>query len=244
MHWILLRGLAREQTHWGGLLSALRDALPEHHFHPIDLPGTGVRFKDRSPCTIAEIRQQVNQQVSHIPGPYGVIALSMGGMVALDWAQHAVNGEIQRLVLINTSCGFSPPWYRMKPASLPRLFSLLGRRELFEREAGILALTSNQPVATATVKRWYSIQRQRPVSWQTALRQIAAAARFKPSAKRPIGSALVLASEGDRIVDWRCSREFERRWQWPLQVHPSAGHDLPLDAPDWVISRIVDYLRC
>ncbi|WP_246180275.1 alpha/beta fold hydrolase [Marinobacter changyiensis] len=131
----------------------------------------------------------------------------------------------------------------MKPTALPRMLGLLARRELFEREAGILALTSNQPVATATIKRWYSIQRQRPVSWQTALRQIAAAARFKLSAKRPLGSALVLASQGDRIVDWRCSQEFERRWQWSLRVHPSAGHDLPLDAPDWVISQIVGYLR-
>lgn len=243
MHWILLRGFTREQTHWGGLLSALRDALPEHHFHPVDLPGTGVHYKEQSPWTIAEIRQQVSHQISHIPGPYGVIALSMGGMVALDWAQHAALGEIQHLVLINTSSGFSPPWYRMKPTALPRMLSLLARRELFRREAGILALTSNQPVATAIIKRWYSIQRQRPVSWQTALRQIAAAARFKLSAKRPLGSALVLASQGDRIVDWRCSQEFERRWQWSLRVHPSAGHDLPLDAPDWVISQIVGYLR-
>lgn len=243
MHWILLRGLTREQTHWGSLRDALADAFPEHRFHTVDLPGTGVRFKDSSPWSIAGIRRQVQHHADHIPGPYGIIALSMGGMVALDWAQNVEEGKIQRLVLINTSSGFSPPWQRMKPSALPQLIRLLTRRELFHREAGILALTSNHPVATATIKRWYSIQRQRPVSLRNALRQLAAAARFKPAAKRPLPDALVLASRGDRIVDWHCSQAFESRWQWTLRVHPDAGHDLPLDDPDWVVAQITDYLR-
>ncbi|MDX1633559.1 MAG: alpha/beta hydrolase [Marinobacter sp.] len=243
MHWILLRGLTREQAHWGDLPERLAASLPEHRFHTLDLPGTGNRYRDTSPWTIAGIRQRVAQAAAHIPPPYGLIALSMGGMVALDWAQAEPRGRIQYLVLINTSGGFSPPWQRFRPSALPAVVRLLSRRELFDREAGILALTSNRPVATETVKRWYSIQRQRPVSRQNALRQLTAAARYRPRAQRPLPDALVLASRGDRIVDWRCSRALEQRWQWRLQVHPHAGHDLPLDAPDWVVAQIVAYLR-
>lgn len=242
MHWILLRGLAREQAHWGDFRQALAEAMPEDRFHAVDLPGTGVHFRDACPWTITGIRREVEKQVRHIPRPYGLIALSLGGMVALDWAQDAEEGAIQRLVLMNTSCGFSTPWRRMKPSALPFVIRLLARRELFDREAGILALTSSRPVATETAKRWYSIQRQRPVSRMNAIRQLTAAARFRPHRKRPLPDALVLASQGDRIVDWRCSQAVAEQWQWALRVHPDAGHDLPLDDPQWVIDQIRGHL--
>lgn len=238
MHWILLRGLAREQAHWGDFRQTLARTMPEERFHTVDLPGTGVRFRESCPWTISGIRQEVEKQVQHIPRPYGLIALSLGGMVALDWAQQAAGGTIQRLVLINTSCGFSTPWRRMKPSALPSVVRLLARRELFDRETGILSLTSSRPVPRETVKRWYSIQRQRPVTRMNALRQLTAAARFRPRAKRPLPDALVLASMGDRIVDWRCSQVMADRWQWTLRVHPDAGHDLPLDEAQWVIEQI------
>ncbi len=242
MKWILLRGLAREQGHWGSFVEQLRQAFPGHQFYPVDLPGTGVHFKDTSPLTIGEIRQCVQHQVAHIPPPYNVLALSLGGMVALDWAQHVSKGEIQQLVLINTSSGFSPPWQRMRPGAWPCLLRLLTRRELFQREADVLALSSNRPLALGTVKHWYSIQRQRPVSARNALRQITAAARFRPADKRPMPDALLLASCRDRLVSWRCSQALEQRWQWTLRLHPDAGHDLPLDDPQWIIDQIGQFL--
>lgn len=244
MRWILLRGLAREQAHWGSFFQQLKDAFPQHQFHAVDLPGTGVHFKETSPATIAEIRQCLQRQVAHIPKPYSLLALSLGGMVALDWAQHACDGEIQNLVLINTSSGFSPPWQRMKPGAWPQLLKLLVRRELFDRESDILALSSNlHNVDLQVAKHWYSIQRQRPVGVRNALHQITAAARFRPEKKRPLPDALLLASRGDRLVDWRCSQALAQRWQWTLQVHPDAGHDLPLDDPQWIIRQIEHFLH-
>lgn len=165
MHWILLRGLTREQAHWGDFPRRLEAAFPGHRFHTVDLPGTGVAFRETSPDTIPAIREWVCRQVAHIPRPVNLLALSMGGMVALDWAQHAPCGEIQNLVLINTSSAFSPPWQRMRPGAWPRILRLLAYRELFDRERAILALTSNRPVPLALAKRWYSIQRQRRSAW-------------------------------------------------------------------------------
>lgn len=242
MHWILLRGLTREQSHWGEFPQLLADAFPGQQFHLVDLPGTGVHFKDPCPESIAAIREKVRQSVEHIPGPYSLLGLSMGGMVALDWAQHVPEGEIQNLVLINTSSGFSPPWRRMRPGAWPRIARLLSRRELFDREADILRLTCNQPVSLETTKRWYSIQRQRPVSFRNAWAQMKAAAAFRPQPKRPLPDALLLASRGDRIVHWKCSQALEQRWQWTLKVHPSAGHDLPLDDPQWIIRQLESWL--
>jgi pimeloyl-[acyl-carrier protein] methyl ester esterase len=242
MHWILLRGLTREHAHWGSFPERLREVFPDHQFHRVDLPGTGVRYRDESPATIAAIREKVSGQVSHIPGPFSILALSMGGMVALDWAQHAPEGQIQNLVLINTSSGFSPPWQRVRPGAWPRVLRLLGRRELFDRERDILRLTSNREVPLSLAKQWYSIQRQRPVSRRNAVNQLAAAARYKPGEKRPMSDALLLASRGDRIVHWRCSAALEERWQWTMKLHPDAGHDLPLDEPEWIIQQLRNWL--
>ncbi len=242
MHWILLRGLTREQSHWGEFPQLLADAFPEQQFHLVDLPGTGVHFNDPCPESIAAIREKVRHGVEHIPGPYSLLGLSMGGMVALDWAQHVPEGEIQNLVLINTSGGFSLPWRRMRPGAWPRIARLLSRRELFDREADILRLTCNRPVNLETTKRWYSIQRQRPVSFSNAWAQMKAAATFKPQPHRPLPDALLLASRGDRIVHWKCSQALEQRWQWTLKVHPSAGHDLPLDDPQWIIRQLESWL--
>lgn len=242
MHWILLRGLTRERSHWGEFPRLLADAFPGQQFHLVDLPGTGVHFNDPCPESIPEIREKVRRSVGHIPRPYSLLALSMGGMVALDWAQQVPAGEIQNLVLINTSSGFSPPWRRMRPAAWPRIARLLSRRELFDREADILRLSCNRPVSLQTIKHWYSIQRQRPVSFRTAWAQLKAAAAFRPQPQRPLPDALVLASRGDRIVHWKCSEAFEQRWQWTLKVHPSAGHDLPLDDPEWILRQLANWL--
>ena len=242
MHWILLRGLTREHAHWGSFPSRLREAFPDHQFHMVDLLGTGAHYREDSPGSVAAIREKVSGRVSHIPGPFSIIALSMGGMVALDWAQQAPGGRIQNLVLINTSSGFSPPWQRMRPGAWPRILRLLTRRELFDRERDILRLTSNREVPLSLAKQWYSIQRQRPVSPRNAVTQLTAAARYKPGHGRPLPDALVLASRGDRIVHWRCSAALEERWQWTMKLHPDAGHDLPLDDPDWIIRQIRTWL--
>lgn len=242
MDWILLRGLTRESAHWGEFPGRLQSAFPDHRFHPVDLPGTGVHYLESSPDTIAGIREAVRRQVAHIPKPFSILALSMGGMVALDWAQHAPEGEIQNLVLINTSSGFSPFWRRMRPGAWPRVLRMLARRELFHRERDLLRLTSNREVPLELVKQWYRIQRQRPVSTSNARRQLAAAASFRPGPKRPLADALLLASRGDRLVHWQCSSVLEQRWQWTLRVHPDAGHDLAIDEPDWILRQLEAWL--
>jgi pimeloyl-ACP methyl ester carboxylesterase len=58
---------------------------------------------------------------------------------------------------------------------------------------------------------------------------------------------LVLRSRGDRLVSWRCSERIAERLSLPLRVHEghgpeAAGHDRPLDAPDWVCAQITDWM--
>lgn len=237
MDWILLRGLAREASHWGGFVERLQSSRPGDRFHLLDLPGTGIHHQSPAPRSLRETRLFLEKAYGQRPRPFGLIGLSLGGMVALDWAQQRPD-HCAALVLINTSSGFSRPWQRLRPANWPAIVRLLLSADLTRRELGILTLTSNTPLAPQVAEDWIRIQRERPVSRVNVLRQLSAASRFKPNTLPPAMPSLVLASKGDRLVDWRCSQKLAHHWQCPLVCHDSAGHDLPLDDPDWVVQQI------
>ena len=76
-----------------------------------------------------------------------------------------------------------------------------------------------------------------------ALRQLLAAARFRAPARAPQRPVLVLTSRGDRLVHTSCSEALARAWGSPLARHPGAGHDLPLDAPDWVVAQVRQWVE-
>ena len=52
---------------------------------------------------------------------------------------------------------------------------------------------------------------------------------------------LLLNGAGDRLVDPRCSDRIAAAFGLPLHRHPRAGHDLPLDAPDWVAAEVAAF---
>ena len=55
MNWLLLRGLAREQRHWGRFPALLSAKLPGDRVFCLDLPGTGTEHRRKSPASIAAI---------------------------------------------------------------------------------------------------------------------------------------------------------------------------------------------
>ena len=89
--WVLLRGLTRETAHWGDFPCVFQQALPGAQLHLLDLPGNGARHAERSPATVhalvADVRAQVAQR--GIATPVHVLALSLGAMVATQWAHTA-----------------------------------------------------------------------------------------------------------------------------------------------------------
>ena len=98
MDWIMLRGLTREQAHWGPLPEELATAFTGHKFHCIDLPGTGTRYEQDCPLSIEEITADIRKDLDGLGRPYGIIGVSLGGMVALNWAQKAATGEVAALI--------------------------------------------------------------------------------------------------------------------------------------------------
>jgi pimeloyl-ACP methyl ester carboxylesterase len=60
-----------------------------------------------------------------------------------------------------------------------------------------------------------------------------------PTPKPP--PALVLAGEADRLVHPACSRALAEALGAELQLHPRAGHDLPLDDAPWVLAAVAGW---
>ena len=102
--WLLLRGLTREAGHWGDFPCQLQAALPEARILAIDLPGNGTLHRQASPSTIPAMVAACRAELATrgVAGPVHLVAMSLGAMVAIAWAQRHP-GELAGMVLINTS---------------------------------------------------------------------------------------------------------------------------------------------
>ncbi len=241
--WIFLRGLVREQRHWGEFPAAFRRAVPDADIVMPDLPGNGSARLAASPASVAAMVEacRAGLRARGLHGPYRLLALSLGAMVAAEWCARYPE-EVAGAVLVNTSMRpFSRFHQRLRwqnyPAIAAAAFSGAARERI------ILRLTSNRHGADqALAAAWSAIAREAPVARRNALRQLWAAARYHAPAAPPPVPLLVLASRGDRLVDPACSQRLAQAWQAPLRLHPDAGHDLPLDDGDWVAQAVAAWL--
>jgi len=244
--WILLRGLMREQRHWGTFPATLARALPGARIVTPDLPGNGTRHAQDSATRVAAMVESCRQDLlaRGIPAPYHLLALSLGGMVAVEWA-HRYPQEIVRCVLINTSMRpFSPFYRRLRWQNYGALLRQLLVGDARSQEALILRLTSRRHAHgnPALLADWLSYQQEYPVSRRNALRQLLSAARYRAPASRPAMPVLVMASAQDQLVDHRCSQRLARAWQADCLIHGEAGHDLPLDEGEWLARSVARWL--
>jgi pimeloyl-ACP methyl ester carboxylesterase len=147
--------------------------------------------------------------------------------------------QVAGAVLINTSAGgLSLPWQRARPWAMGQILAAMATTDPLARERRIHALTSNRPDrAEEVVALWADLARRQAVTRANVVRQLVAAARFR-AAHPPAIPVLVLASSRDRLVDPTCSHALATHLHAPLEEHPTAGHDLPLDDPEWVVDRI------
>lgn len=244
--WVLLRGLMREQRHWGAFPATLAAALPAATIVTPDLPGNGERHLQDSATRVAEMVEFCRQDLSAraLVPPYRLLALSLGGMVAVEWASRYPH-EIASCVLINTSMRpYSPFYRRLRWQNYPALLRQLLFGNQASQEALILRLTSaSHGAQPELVQQWVRYQRQYPVSRRNVLRQLLSAARFRAPGSRPSMPLLILAGGRDGLVDPGCSLQLARSWQTAIEVHPAAGHDLPLDQPHWVAQTVAQWLE-
>lgn len=239
--WILLRGLTRDGHHWGEFPRRLERAAGDAVL-TLDLPGNGVRWQEPSPARVPAMADFCTRELARrgVEPPHHLLALSLGAMVATEWATHRPR-EIASAVLVNTSMRpFSRLHERLRPAAALRLLGALAAghsAEAFERT--ILGLTSwRRARDAALLADWAGWRSRHPVSTRNAVRQLLAAACYRAPTRPPAIPLLILSGARDALVSPRCSQRIAAAWGCRHESHPEAGHDLPLDAPDWLIERI------
>lgn len=248
--WVLLRGLSRASGHWGVfpecLLTELRSLQPAAQVISLDLPGTGTLRRQASPTQVSAIVEACRAELKRrgVTAPVCVVGMSLGVAVLSDWANR-YPAEIEAGVLINASLRpFSELFRKPRPLNYLGLALLsLSRFSARLREERVLSLTTRLTPTRSVIDRWLELQRQHPLGVRNTARQLLASVRYRASRTRPAAPMLLLCSKADELVDWRCSQAISRAWGAPLRLHTKAGHDLPLDDPQWVARAVVEWMR-
>lgn len=244
--WFMLRGLAREAGHWGEFLQQMRTAFPKHEIHALDLPGTGEFADIRAPLSIAgnaKFVREVFRRRRDVSRPGYLFAVSLGAMAAVEWL-HQDPSDVDGMVLVNTSFrGCSPFYRRLWFEAYPHLARAFKESDPRERERHVVAMVSNRPeLYDKIAEEWAEVQRRRPMGRDTFVRQLFAAARYRPPLEPPRVPVLLLNSLSDRMVHPSCSESIAELWRCELRRHPTAGHDLVLDAGPWVLDALRAWL--
>ena len=247
MNWLFLRGLTRERRHWGRFPAVFESANKGARVHCLDLPGSGTELLRDSPVSIHGIAEDVRVRWSELKktfeGPWSCLAISLGGMVALDWAATHPGDFERAVVLCSSAANLSLPWERLNPFVIKGLLEAGLVRESFARERRILEMcTALQTDPDRVAGEWASISSDSGRLRMTFIRQIAAATRFFAPARLSC-PALFLTSMNDRFTHPSCSFRLAKRYGAALRCHEKAGHELALDAPEWVASETKSWIE-
>jgi alpha-beta hydrolase superfamily lysophospholipase len=251
---LLLRGLAREKRHWRGFPQRLENALPGVQILTLDLPGAGTEHARPSPTTIAGITEDIRVRwlkAKSEPGappshaPWGIMAMSLGGMIGLDWLNRHPSDFAGAILCSTSAGGLSPPWQRMKLSVVPRVLGAFTQTDPVARERTILSFTTSARTPAEldqVAAEWARHPSDQPMSRQVVINQLRAGLTFRaPLSVAP--PVLFLAGERDQMMAADATRALAAALRAPVHVHPTAGHELALDAPDWLAEQMANWFR-
>ncbi len=245
MHWLFLRGLAREQRHWGSFPAVFERAVPGARVHCLDLPGAGTERGRASPAGVeaiaADVRGRWLALRAEHEGPWALFGTSLGGMVAMAWCA-AHPDDFTRLVLAgSSSADLSRPWRRFDLRVVPTGLGVLAERDPVRREEKVLSMNTRVLADRAAVALAWA--RYPPMAPGDVIRQLHAARVFRAPPRVAV-PALVIAGARDPLAHPSCSRHLASHLGAPLALHPDAGHELALDVPDWLAGTVGGWSSC
>ncbi len=234
--WILIRGLTRSYFHWFDFKTELQQALNLESIETPELPGNGYLSELNTPDNLTNCIDELRKQIQKIDEPVGLLGISLGGVIATKWA-HDYPNDISHLVIINSSFSSSPFYHRLKPKNYLKIILMTFSKNLDDLEKFILQTTSNTDLWKKKLQDGIAFQKKHPVQFQNLIQQLRLAqqANFKT---KPAAETLILTSENDRLVHHTCSLKIAKAWNLQAKIHPTAGHDLPMDDAAWIIEKI------
>jgi pimeloyl-ACP methyl ester carboxylesterase len=166
-------------------------------------------------------------------------------MMALQWADLFPN-ELASIILINTSDGrLSSPHERLNLKNYRKILKALRHmRDPISFELNLIEMIAQNLKNKEEVAKTFA--KATPTTLANLTRQLMAASTFRLPKKRPDVPALILAGREDAFVNPVCTKRIAKEFDLPVEWHPTAGHDIPLENPDWVnekIFRFIDGLK-
>lgn len=246
----LMRGLSRDQRHWGRFALDVKSELADFEIVHLDLPGFGEKNNISSPANIKSIAQGVfTKELLDKYKDYdlkAIMAMSLGGMVTLQGVcDHP--SFFDKICLLNSSQSYKTKRFERIAfgAGVTLAFSFLFS-SLKSRERLIFKKTINSKMDDTTVADWVRFFNERPFKLVSVFKQVWAASRF--SIKNKISvlkkfDGLILTSKSDRLVSVRASYVLSKCLDWPCETHESGGHDLTFDDSAWVCNKLRAFLN-
>lgn len=240
--WILLRGLARGTGHWGSFVERIKEKFPHDQFELLDLPGNGARAQEQSPLKISDYVKDLRQQSQFIRDgkTVNILSVSLGSMITVEWMSEFPH-EIKKAYLVCTSsAGFSPFYHRFQVANYAkaaRLFSAQ-KNEIKWENAILEMVTNSHERRKAEVLGLAEYTKQHPMQLGNVFRQMWAASQYRFPKQNP-GDVTLIGSYGDRLVAPACTMQIGRKWGLHPLMHPWAGHDIPVDDPEWLLEQVL-----
>ena len=250
--WVFMRGLVRESRHWGKFIDKFANMLiragvenPQDNFRFIELPGIGKKHQDRLSFNVRNEINKLNHELmeTNASPPYAFVGVSLGALVGLQWEAFFPE-TFHRMVLINTShVRINPVFHRLRLNHLVKKLPVLVSGDIRRSEEAILDLVcNNAELKKEILEEWVDIREKAPWGFRNLLEQLIFAIRAKWLPKRNSEKFLFLGSLNDRLVNVNCTIDLMKSLNAPGAFHPSAGHDLSLDEPDWLCAEILAWL--
>ncbi len=208
---LLIPGLAKETHHWEPFSQMLEEQIPLSKTHLLEISSVSEKINLGSFKRIEKYTNELREEWLYLKdkhhGPWVIMSLSLGGMIGMDWCNRFPQ-DMASLILINSSAGnLSLPLHR------------------FNLKAMGLVLT-----------HFFKESAEHPINKSSFLKQIYALTSFK--VPNEINCPIkVLASKKDNIVSYKCSEVIAKRFSTRATLHNEAGHNLPLDDPQWLIDQ-------
>lgn len=239
--WIFLRGLTRGNIHWGDFSAMFLAKNPGAEVEYLEIPGNGLLSLEVTP-TDPKILIDLLKSKSHLAlsdNTYHLCGISLGGMVALKWAE-LYPESIKSVNVINSSLSqFSTFDKRLIPANYLSLMGTIFEHDRYLQEEKILKLTSNKFETNKKYLNSYAeFAAKYKVSTSNLIRQLILANNIRLK-KFPNVKLRIFSSAQDRLVHSSCSVAIAKAFSGRLAIHPTAGHDLPLDEPEWLIEQLL-----
>jgi homoserine acetyltransferase len=157
-------------------------------------------------------------------------------MIATQWALEFPN-EVDRLILINSSFSLSPIQQRLKPTNYLGILKCIFSSSAQDIEQFILTTTCNTEKWKPHLSACVQFQKEHRIRLKNFIRQLKMT-KHSQFYQKPDCHVIILASSNDRLVSPQCSHTIATQWNVPLHLHPTAGHDLPMDDGTWIIDSI------